>query len=307
MHCRLRLGRHRLVDHQSHHLGRVLVPSARSGHHFSCPRPLDLSGPNPRPSPPLATPNSVAPRSTSRLAAPRRQGAYDGAPFDYAQSRQESLLRSWKLGFKQSMTGSLDGRTCRGVGAGDRQSPNWLVHTGGFFSSNRGLLRYRRAAGEFAEGGVTYISEVGDADLAGVEAVAGEAAEEGEEGHALTERGVLLGVFPEGDEVQNFFLLLRGAFHENLAVAVGAEAVQPEESAAEAQLIFFVLAGQQVDEFRSAGFDRAAGFFVLGNNRVAERNERRILRRGEKFRSVLPSRGRGFLLVHHLVDVLGGR
>src|SRR6266850_2908666 len=167
-------------------------------------------------------------------------------------------------------------------------------------------LRQRWAAGEFAQGGVTNILEVGDADLAGVEAVAGEAAQEGEEGHALAERGILFGVFPEGDQIQDFFLLFRGAFQENFAVAVGAEVVQPEKSAAEAQLIFFIFAGEQINKFRGAGFDRAARFFVLGNNRVAERDERSVLRPREEFQSVLPCRSRGLLFVHHLVDVLGG-
>ena len=64
-----------------------------------------------------------------------------------------------------------------------------------------------RAAGEFAEGGVADVLEVGDADFAGVEAIAGEIAEEGEKGYSLAEGGVFFDVFAIGDEVEDFFLL----------------------------------------------------------------------------------------------------
>ncbi len=48
----------------------------------------------------------------------------------------------------------------------------------------RSGLRKRGATGEFAEGGVTDILKVGDADFAGGEGVAGEIAQERKEGHA---------------------------------------------------------------------------------------------------------------------------
>jgi ppGpp synthetase/RelA/SpoT-type nucleotidyltranferase len=51
MHRRRSLGYHRVVDHQSHRVGSVLVPAARSSHHFSRPSPVDLSRPDLRPRP----------------------------------------------------------------------------------------------------------------------------------------------------------------------------------------------------------------------------------------------------------------
>src|SRR2546427_1329383 len=94
------------------------------------------------------------------------------------------------------------------------------------------LFWQRRAAGEFAEGGVTYILEVGDADFAGVEAVAGEIAQKGKEGHSLAERWILLGVLAIRNQVQDFFLLLRRALHEDVAVAVGTSGIEPVKAAA---------------------------------------------------------------------------
>ena len=105
-------------------------------------------------------------------------------------------------------------------------------------------LRQGWAAGEFAQGGVAYILEVGDADLAGVEAVACEPAEESEEGYALAERMILLGVFAESDEVEDGFSLFRSALQIWTGVAVGAETIEPIQTAAEFQLIVFVFAGE---------------------------------------------------------------
>src|SRR6267378_4060690 len=167
-------------------------------------------------------------------------------------------------------------------------------------------LRRRGAAGELADGSITDILKVGDADFAGVEAVGGEIAEKGKEGHALAERAILFGIFPISDQVQDFRLLFTVAIHKDIAVTVRASGVQPEESAAKFQLIFRVLAGEEIDKFRRASLARAAGLFILGDDGVAQKRQRRVLRRGKIFRRVLPRRGRRFLLVHHLVDVLGG-
>src|SRR5260370_31921379 len=93
----------------------------------------------------------------------------------------------------------------------------------------RSGFRRRGAAGELVERGVPHILEVGDADFAGVEAVGGEIAQEGEEGHSLAKRGILLGVFAEGDEVHDFFFLLRCAFHENVAVTIRPTSIHPKE------------------------------------------------------------------------------
>ena len=171
---------------------------------------------------------------------------------------------------------------------------------------NRSLFRQRGTAGEFADGSVADVLQVCDADLAGVEAVAGETAQEVKEGDARAERGVLFGVFAEGDQVEDFLLLIGGAVKEDFAVAVGAEIVEPEEAAAKLQLILGIFASEKVDEFGSAGFDSATGFVVFGDDGVAERNESRILRSGEILWSVLSHRRRGFFAVDHLVDVGSG-
>ena len=100
--------------------------------------------------------------------------------------------------------------------------------------------------------------------------------------------------------------MLGSAFEENFAVAVGAETIEPEEAAAEPELILFILAGEEIDEFRRTGFDGAAGFFVFGDDGIAESDQRGVLRRGKIFGRVLSCRGGGLFLAHHLVDVGGG-
>ena len=86
------------------------------------------------------------------------------------------------------------------------------------------------------------------------------------------------------------------------AVSVGAEIVEPHEAAAERKLVVCIFAGEEIDEFRRAGFNRSAGFFVLGNNGVAEEDECGVLVRGKKFGSVLPCRRRRLRFVDHLMD-----
>src|SRR5258708_26056224 len=78
-------------------------------------------------------------------------------------------------------------------------------------------LRQRRAAGELAQRGVPYILKVGDADPAGVEAVAGEIAQKRKERHALAERGILLRILAKRNQVQDLILLFRLAFHQDAA------------------------------------------------------------------------------------------
>src|SRR6267143_477902 len=172
--------------------------------------------------------------------------------------------------------------------------------------ATRSGFRRRGAAGELAQRGVPHILQVGDADLAGVEPVAREIAQKCKEGHSLAERGIFFGVLAEGDQVQNFLLLLRRALHEDVAITIRASGIQPEKPTAEFQLIFRILAGEQIDKFRRACFHRPAGFFILGDNSVAQKQQRGVLRRREIFRRVRARRSRSPLLVHHLVDVLGG-
>src|SRR5258708_28312067 len=129
-----------------------------------------------------------------------------------------------------------------GERARDEERP---ASEGGPYKGGSGF-RQGRAAGEFAEGGVADVLEVGDADFAGVEAVGGEVAEEGEEGYALAEPGVFLGVLAIRNEVQDFFLLLWRALHEDVAIPIRASGIQPEKPAAELQLIFGIFAGEQI-------------------------------------------------------------
>src|SRR2546425_12251173 len=84
-----------------------------------------------------------------------------------------------------------------------------------------GLFWQRRAAGEFAEGGVTYILEGGDADFAGVEAVAGEIGQKGKEGHSLAGGGIFFGIIAVGDQVEDLFLVLWGGVRGAAGVAFG--------------------------------------------------------------------------------------
>src|SRR5260370_8545846 len=120
-----------------------------------------------------------------------------------------------------------------GRAARDEEWPGWE----GWPYNYRSGFRRRGAAGEFVERGVPHILKVGDADFAGVEAVGGEIAQKGEEGHSLAERGILFGVFAEGDEVHDFFFLLACAFHEDVAVPVPATAAAPDEPPAYLQFL----------------------------------------------------------------------
>src|SRR5215470_2439705 len=95
------------------------------------------------------------------------------------------------------------------------------------------LLGNRRAAGKFVLRSIADVAEVGNADFAGVVAVAGEVAEKGEERNAGAERRILLGVLAEGNEVEKFFFLFRSALQKNFAEKVGAEIVEPGKAPAE--------------------------------------------------------------------------
>src|SRR5205807_6635945 len=70
--------------------------------------------------------------------------------------------------------------------------------------------------------------------------------------------------------------------------------------------LLFIFAGEEVDEFGSAGFDGAAGFFIFWNDQVAQSDERGVLRGRKIFRSVVPCRRSGLFLVNHLMGVCGG-
>src|SRR5260370_7861047 len=121
-----------------------------------------------------------------------------------------------------------------GRAARDEEWPAW---EGGPYNYRSGFRR-RGAAGEFVERGVPHILKVGDADFAGVEAVGGEIAQEGEEGHSLAERGILLGVLAEGDQVHDFFFLLGCALHEDVALPACPTAIQPQNPPPALQLLY---------------------------------------------------------------------
>src|SRR6266705_7081983 len=93
-------------------------------------------------------------------------------------------------------------------------------------------FRELRATRKLAERCVADVAQVGDADFAGVVAVASHVTQEREEGNSLAERGILLGVFAESDEVENFLLLLWRAIDKPFAVMIGRVAVEPEDAAA---------------------------------------------------------------------------
>src|SRR3984957_4774109 len=108
------------------------------------------------------------------------------------------------------------------------------------------------AAGKNIQVFVADVAEVIDADFAVKETVGSEFAQQGEEFDAGAEAGVLLRVFAIGDQVEDFFLLVRGALEIELAVAIGAGIVEPHEASAERELVVFVFAGNEVDELGSA-------------------------------------------------------
>src|SRR5208282_3143554 len=165
--------------------------------------------------------------------------------------------------------------------------PGWAKH--------RPLFGQRRAAGEFGEGGIADVLEVRDADLAGVETGARHIAQPGKKSDALAERGIALDIFAIGKKVQNFFLLCGGAIEEEVFVAVGAEIVQPHQSASQMRLVVLVFAREEIDELRRAGLDGAARNLVLGNNGITKKGHSAELVRGKILRRVIP-RQRGSLL-----------
>src|SRR6266404_4774855 len=98
-------------------------------------------------------------------------------------------------------------------------------------------VRDRRAAGKFPERGIADILQIGDADFAGVEAVAGHFAQERKESDALAECGIFFGVLAIGDQVQHLVALLPTAFHLLYRLANRRETIQPYQSAAQPQLV----------------------------------------------------------------------
>jgi hypothetical protein len=138
-------------------------------------------------------------------------------------------------------------------------------------------FRYRRAPRKFLQECVTDIAKIFYADLAGEEAVGGKLAQRGEEVDTWSESGVFLDALTIRDEVEDFYLLHATTFKIALAVAVNAGRVEPLDPAAELQLVVFVFAGQQINEFGCAGLKRPAGFIVRRNDSLAQRLQRLVL------------------------------
>src|SRR5215469_1438945 len=86
---------------------------------------------------------------------------------------------------------------------------------------------------------------------------------------------------------------------------IGAVAVQPEKTTAEPQLILLVFAGKEIDELGSSGFDRTTGFFVFGDDHVAQNHKRRVLCCREVFWRVVSCWRGSLFLVDHLMNVFG--
>src|SRR5256885_9541841 len=161
-----------------------------------------------------------------------------------------------------------------------------------------------RAARPFAPRHVPDVLQIFNPDFARVIPVASKIAQERKKRHALAQRSVSLRIFPVRDQVQNLFPLSRRALQINLSVLVRAPRIEPQQPAAELHLKLFVLARQQIDKFRRARFDRSSRFFILRQDRVAQRIQRLILMRIEELRRVLPRRRRSLFVVHHLMRVL---
>src|SRR5271169_3400596 len=132
-------------------------------------------------------------------------------------------------------------------------------------SGARSGFREGGTPGERGKRSIPDVLEVFDADLAGVKAVAGHLAKAGKESYTLAERGIRFRVFAIGEEVEDIFSLRGSGIEKGAAVLVDTEIIEPHQAAAEFKLIIVVLAGEEIDEFRRAGFNGSAGFFIRGN------------------------------------------
>src|SRR5207237_9576843 len=101
-------------------------------------------------------------------------------------------------------------------------------------------FRKRRAPGKFALGAVADVAEVGDADFAGVVAVASHVAKKREERNALAERGILPRVFAEGNEVENFLFLFWSTLEKKLAAMIRGVSHRPKKYTANRQTPTFI-------------------------------------------------------------------
>ena len=94
-------------------------------------------------------------------------------------------------------------------------------------SLEKTLFGHRRAAGELLNVGIADIAQVIDADFTGKKSVGGQLAQKAEELDSLPQTRILLRVLSIGDQVQNLFLLRRGAIQVRLFIAVDAGIVEP--------------------------------------------------------------------------------
>lgn len=150
----------------------------------------------------------------------------------------------------------------------------------------RAIDRDRRASGKVVHECVADIAKVRNADLAGKKTVSGQIAEKRDEDNALSKLGGMFGALAISDQVEDLFLLLRCATEIRIAVTVGADRVEPHQSTAELQLVFGVLACEQIDEFGGTGLNGASGICIGGDDRLAQFLEQFILRGRKELRCV---------------------
>ena len=94
--------------------------------------------------------------------------------------------------------------------------------------------------------------------------------------------GSFLCVLVERDEIQHFCPLPRSTLQVGLPVALHAGRVKPHDPTPELKLEIFVFTREQIDEFGRSGFDRAAAFLVVRNDRIAQGSQCLVLMVGEK-------------------------
>src|SRR5438034_327438 len=135
-------------------------------------------------------------------------------------------------------------------------------------------LRHRRAPIETKQKGVPYIAQILDPNLAGEEAIGSHLPKKGKEIHPWKQLGILFSARAISYQVENYFLLLRGTFEKCHAVPVLALTIQPHHATAKSQLVFRILAGEQVNKFRRPGFHGPAALAVGWNDGLAKRLKR---------------------------------
>ena len=98
-------------------------------------------------------------------------------------------------------------------------------------------------------------------------------------------------------------MLLRRAVKESFAVSIRAGTVQPQNSSTQLSLILIIFAGQEVDEFRRARFNGAAGVTIRGDDGLAQGLQSLVFVSWEKLGCI--DLGSRFFRSHHVMCVFG--